>query len=132
MLIVYGRELNALAAGDDVAASLGVNVERTQFVLFVVSSLLVGVAIALAGPIGFVGLLVPHVLRGLLGPDHRLLLPASMFGGAVLLVVCDTLARMVLWPAHLPTGAVTAVIGGPFFIVILLSAKRRAALWGRG
>lgn len=131
VLFAYGRELNALAAGPDVAASLGVAVARTQVLLFVVASLLVGVAIALAGPIGFVGLIVPHTLRAVLGPDHRLLLPASMFGGAVLLLVCDTLARTVIAPALLPTGAVTAVLGGPFFIMILVGQKRRAALWGR-
>jgi iron complex transport system permease protein len=132
LLFVYGRVLNALAAGPDVAASLGVSVARTERVLFVVSSLLVGVAIALAGPIGFVGLIVPHTLRALLGPDHRLLMPTSMFGGAVLVVLCDTLARTVIAPAHLPTGAITAALGGPFFIFILLGQKRRAALWGRG
>jgi iron complex transport system permease protein len=131
VLFLYGRELNALAAGPDVAASLGVAVARTQFLLFVIASLLVGVAIAIAGPIGFVGLIVPHTLRAILGPDHRLLLPASMFGGAVLLVICDTLARTVIAPALLPTGAVTTVLGGPFFIMILLGQKRRAALWGR-
>ncbi|HSD89226.1 MAG TPA: iron chelate uptake ABC transporter family permease subunit, partial [Kofleriaceae bacterium] len=81
---------------------------------------------------GFIGLIVPHTLRAVLGPDHRLLLPASMFGGAVLLVVCDTIARTIIAPAGLPTGAVTAVLGGPFFIMILIGQKRRAALWGRG
>lgn len=130
-LIGYGRELNALAAGPDVAASLGVAVARTEVTIFALASLLVGVAIALAGPIGFVGLIVPHTLRALLGPDHRLLVPASMFGGATLLVVCDTLARTLTAPAHLPTGAVTAVLGGPFFIAILVQRKRYAALWGR-
>jgi iron complex transport system permease protein len=132
LLFFYARTLNALAAGPDVAASLGVAVGRMQRLLFIVSSLLVGAAIALAGPVGFVGLIVPHTLRAVFGPDHRLLVPASMFGGAVLVVLCDTLARTVIWPAHLPTGAVTAVLGGPFFIVILLGQKRRAALWGRG
>jgi iron complex transport system permease protein len=132
VLFIYARELNALAAGPEVAASLGVAVARTQFVVFAVASLLVGVAIALAGPIGFIGLIVPHTLRALLGPDHRVLVPASMFGGAILLVVCDTLARTVIAPAHLPTGAVTAVLGGPFFLFILVAQKRRAALWGRG
>jgi len=131
VLFIYGRELNALAAGPEVAASLGVAVARTQLLVFAVASVLVGVAIALAGPIGFVGLIVPHTLRALLGPDHRVLVPASMFGGAILLVVCDTLARTVIAPAHLPTGAVTAVLGGPFFLFILVSQKRRAALWGR-
>ncbi len=131
VLILYGRELNALAAGPDVAASLGVAVGRTQVVVFVVSSLLVGAAIAVAGPIGFIGLIVPHSLRAILGPDHRLLLPASVFGGATLLVVCDTISRTLLVLAQLPTGAVTAVLGGPFFIFILVGQKRRAAMWGR-
>lgn len=131
VVFVMSRSMNALAAGPDVAASLGVAVARTQLLLFVVSSLLVGAAIALAGPIGFVGLIVPHTLRAVIGPDHRVLVPASMFGGAVMLVLCDTLARTVIAPAHLPTGAVTAVLGGPFFIFILIGQKRRAALWGR-
>jgi iron complex transport system permease protein len=131
LLLAYARELNALAAGPDVAASLGVAVARTETVIFAVASLLVGVAIALAGPVGFIGLVVPHTLRALLGPDHRLLVPASMFGGATLLVICDTLARTLTAPAHLPTGAVTAVLGGPFFIIILVQRKRYAAMWGR-
>jgi iron complex transport system permease protein len=113
-----------------VAASLGVSVGRAQGVVFALSSLLVGAAIALGGPIGFIGLIVPHTLRALIGPDHRALLPASIFGGAILLVLCDTLARTAIAPAHLPTGAVTAVLGGPFFVFILMRQKQRAALWG--
>lgn len=132
VLIAHARELNALAAGPDVAASLGVEVGRTQKVLFALSSLLVGAAIAVVGPIGFIGLIVPHALRALLGADHRLLVPASMFGGAVVLTVCDTLARTVVPLHHLPTGAVTSVLGVPFFVAILLGQKQRAALWGRG
>ena len=131
VLVWYARDLNALAAGPDVAASLGVAVERTERTIFVVASLLVGTAIALVGPIGFVGLIVPHALRGMLGADHRLLLPASIFGGAVLLVLCDTLARTIVPMHHLPTGAVTAVLGGPFFVGILVRGKRNAALWAR-
>jgi iron complex transport system permease protein len=130
VLLAYGRELNALAAGAESAASVGVSVARTQTVIFVVSSLLVGSAIAAAGPIGFIGLVVPHGLRAWLGPDHRLLLPASILGGATVLAVCDTLARTVMAPAQLPTGAVTAVLGVPFFVGILLGHKRRAAMWG--
>lgn len=131
ILVAYARELNALSAGSEAAASLGVAVARTQVVVFAIASLLVGTAIALAGPIGFIGLIVPHALRALLGPDHRVLLPASVFGGAVLLTVCDTLARTITWPAQLPTGALTAVLGGPFFVIILVGQKRRAAMWGR-
>jgi iron complex transport system permease protein len=132
ILVVHARELNALAAGTDVAASLGVSVGRTQLVIFATASLLVGAAIAVCGPIGFIGLIVPHALRALIGPDHRLLLPASMFGGAVVLAVFDTLARTVIPLHHLPTGAVTAVLGVPVFVVILLGEKQRALLWGRG
>ncbi|MGE0396584.1 MAG: FecCD family ABC transporter permease [Kofleriaceae bacterium] len=131
VLSAFGHSLNAMAAGPEVAASLGVSVGRTQAIVFTVASALVGIAIALAGPIGFIGLIVPHALRAVLGPDHRLLIPASVFGGAMLLVICDTIARTLAWPAQLPTGAVTAVMGGPFFIYILVSQKRRAALWGR-
>jgi iron complex transport system permease protein len=130
VLVLYSKEMNALAAGEEVAASLGVRVARTQVVLFVVSSLLVGSSIAVVGPIGFVGLVVPHALRAIIGPDHRALLPASMFGGAIVLTICDTLARTVIPWHHLPTGAVTAVLGVPFFFAILLAHKRRAALWG--
>lgn len=131
VLAAHGRELNALAAGAEAAASVGVAVARTQTVIFVVASLLVGSAIAVAGPIGFIGLVVPHALRAVIGPDHRLLLPASVLGGAAVLAVCDTLARTALAPAQLPTGAVTAVLGVPFFVVILLRHKHRAAMWGR-
>ncbi len=131
VLVLYGKEMNALAAGAEVAASLGVAVARTQLVLFAVSSLLVGSAIAVVGPIGFVGLVVPHALRAVIGPDHRVLLPASMFGGAIVLTICDTLARTVIPLHHLPTGAVTAVLGVPLFFGILLANKQKASLWGR-
>ncbi len=130
VLVLYGKEMNALAAGSEAAASVGVAVARTQLVLFGVSSLLVGSAIAVVGPIGFVGLVVPHALRPIVGSDHRGLLVASMFGGAIVLAICDTLARTLLASNHLPTGAVTAVLGVPVFFAILLANKRRAGLWG--
>ena len=129
VLVVYGRELNALAAGSEAAASVGVAVGRTQVVVFATASLLVGAAIAIAGPVGFIGLVVPHALRALLGPDHRVLLPASIFGGALVLTICDTLARTVLAGNHLPTGAVTPVLGVPVFVAILVRGKRQAAMW---
>jgi iron complex transport system permease protein len=132
VLVSQARALDALSAGPEVAASLGVEVGRTQKLLFATSSLLVGAAIAVVGPIGFIGLIVPHALRALIGPDHRLLIPASMFGGAAVLTVCDTLARTAVPLHHLPTGAVTSVLGVPFFIAILVGQKQRAALWGRG
>jgi iron complex transport system permease protein len=130
VLVFYSRELNALAAGPEVAASLGVAVGRTQTVVFIVASLLVGVSISLAGPIGFIGLVVPHALRAVIGPDHRLLVPASILGGAIVLTACDVLARTLFAPARLlPTGAVTTVLGIPVFFMILLRHKRRAGLW---
>ena len=130
VLVMYGKEMNALAAGAESAASLGVAVIRTQRVLFAVSSLLVGSAIAVVGPIGFIGLVVPHALRAIIGPDHRALVPASLFCGAAALAIFDWLARNVIPWNHLPTGAVTAVLGVPFFFAILLAHKRRAGLWG--
>jgi iron complex transport system permease protein len=129
-LVACSRSLDALAAGPELAASLGVAVGRTQVLVFALTSVLVGVSVALAGPIGFIGLVVPHALRALLGPDHRVLLPASMFGGAALLVVCDTIGRTAI-STHLPAGAVTAVLGGVFFLGVLAANRRRAAMWGR-
>jgi iron complex transport system permease protein len=124
------RSLDALAAGEDAAASVGVAVGATQRVVLAAAAVLVGVSIALGGPIGFVGLVVPHALRALLGPDHRLLVPAAALGGGALVVACDLLARTVIAPAQLPTGAVTALLGGPFFLAILVAHKRKAGLWG--
>lgn len=127
-LVLYARELNALAAGSEAAASVGVAVARTQFVVFAVAALLVGAAIAVAGPVGFIGLVVPHALRAIVGPDHRILLPLSMFGGAIVLALCDTLARTLL-TTPLPTGAVTPVLGVPVFVAILVKQKRRPGMW---
>jgi iron complex transport system permease protein len=131
VLVSLARDLNALAAGPEAAASVGVSVGRSQTIGFVAASLLVGAAIAVAGPIGFIGLMVPHAMRGLVGPDHRVLLPASIFAGGALLVVCDTVARLALQPGNrLPVGIVTAMIGAPFMLYLLVRAKRSAGMWG--
>jgi len=130
VLLALARDLNALAAGDEAAASVGVAAGRVQTIAFATSSLLVGAAIAIAGPIGFVGLIVPHALRAVVGPDHRVLLPASMLCGGAMLVVCDAVARYAVLPDHLAVGIITALLGGPFFLFILTRAKRSAALWG--
>jgi iron complex transport system permease protein len=129
ILIAVARDLNALSAGPDAAASVGVDPVRTATIAFFTSSLIVGAAIALAGPIGFIGLLVPHAMRALVGPDHRVLLPTSMISGATMLVLCDGAAREVVAPDQLPVGVVTALLGGPFFLYLLLRRKSRAALW---
>jgi iron complex transport system permease protein len=118
--------MNALLLGGDAAAALGVDVPRVRRAVFLAASLLTGAAVALAGPIGFVGIVVPHALRLLLGPDHRALLPASALGGAIFLVLADTLTRLSFLALGVePTvGVLTALIGAPFFLVLL---RRRGA-----
>ena len=105
-----------MSAGSDAAASRGVNVERVQRSAFFAASLATGAAVSVGGPIGFVGIIVPHLVRLLVGADHRLVLPASTFFGAAFLVGCDALARTIIAPIELPVGIITAVIGGPFFL----------------
>jgi iron complex transport system permease protein len=117
-------DLNAFLLGEDQAAHLGVNVERRKLALLMIGSLLTGAAVSVSGLVGFVGLVVPHVARLFLGPDHRLLLPAAGLLGSVFLVVADLAARLVLAPAEIPVGIVTAVIGAPFFIYLLRRSKK--------
>ena len=130
VLLTIARDLNALSAGTDAAASVGVDPTRATTIGFFAASLVVGAGISLAGPIGFVGLLVPHVLRGIVGPDHRVLLPACMLVGAGFVVASDTVARLVLAPDELPVGVITAVVGGAFFLKLIVGEKSRARLWG--
>ena len=122
-LIVQSRTMNVFVTGNDRAKSLGVNVERFRLVLFIVTSLVVGVIVSVTGPIGFVGLLVPHVARLLVGPDHRTLIISTAFLGAVFLAVCDTLGRYIAHPAEFPVGIITSLLGGPFFLWLLLKRK---------
>ena len=113
---VLARSLNLLSLGSDAAAARGVDVVRAERLAFLSASLATGAAVSLAGPIGFIGIVVPHVVRLLVGSDHRLVLPASLFGGAAFLIACDLVARTALAPLELPVGVVTAMIGGPFFL----------------
>ncbi len=117
------RSLNLLALGDDTAAQLGVPVDSHRRLLLLSTSLMVGAAVAVSGLIGFVGLIVPHALRLVIGSDHRLLIPAAALTGAGFLVLSDTLARTVLDGRDLPVGAVTALVGGPLFIFLLRRAQ---------
>jgi iron complex transport system permease protein len=112
--------LNVLLLGESEARHLGIEVERLKAELILCTALGVGAAVAAAGLIGFVGLVVPHLLRLLAGPDHRLLLPASLLGGASLLLLADTIARLLISPAELPLGIVTALLGAPFFLYLLI------------
>jgi iron complex transport system permease protein len=122
------HELNLLVLGDDLAMGRGVDVPRTKRLLFFIVSLTVGGVVAVCGPIGFVGMMVPHMCRLVVGPDHRHLAPASMLFGGAFLVLCDTVARVVLAPAELPVGVVTALLGGPFFLWLLLSGTAQRNL----
>ena len=126
-LVLQSRTMNVFVTGNDRAKSLGVNVERFRMILFIGTSLVVGAIVSVTGPIGFVGLLVPHVARLLVGPDHRLLILSTGFLGAVFLAVCDTLGRLVLaWisgPGEFPVGIITSLLGGPFFLWLLLKRK---------
>lgn len=121
ILALYGfaKDLNVLLLGEEEAAHLGVNVARVETAVYLLASLLTGLAVSVSGAIGYLGLLVPHLGRMLVGNDHRTLLPAAAFGGAIMLVLSDTLARTVVAPTELPVGAVTALAGAPVFIYLL-------------
>ena len=121
------RELNLLTAGEAKARNLGVNVSRVRLMLLTGSALLVAGTVAFCGVIGFVGLIIPHAFRSLVGPEHKRLAPVCILGGAIFLMVIDTFARSVMPPYELPVGTVTAIIGAPFFLWILRSRKNM--LW---
>jgi iron complex transport system permease protein len=118
------RELDLMLLGDERAGHLGLSVERFKLLMLAAASLLTAAAVAVAGLIGFVGLMVPHMVRIVLGPDHRRLLPASLLTGAIVLVLADLIARTIIAPIEIPVGIVTAVLGGPFFIWLLVSGER--------
>jgi len=126
LVVGQARELNLLALGEEAARQLGVDAERLKRRIFVGAALLTATVVAFAGPIGFVGLVVPHVLRGFLGQDNRLLVPTSLIGGAIFLLVADTVARNVVAPAELSVGVITSFCGAPFFIYILRTRTRPA------
>jgi iron complex transport system permease protein len=124
LILGQHQALNALAIGESEAFHMGINVQQTKLVVLIGSALIVGTAVALTGTIGFVGLVIPHLLRILFGADHRLVLPASWLAGAILLTIADTLARTMVAPSEMPIGIITAIIGAPFFIWLLLSIKQ--------
>ncbi len=116
----HARELDLLATGPELAASRGVEVGRTRELLFLATSVMVGGVVAACGPIGFVGMMAPHICRLLVGSGHRALLPAACLFGGAFLAGCDTVARVVIAPAELPVGVITSFLGGPFFLWLLL------------
>jgi len=127
IMLWLSRELNLLMAGDDIAISRGVAVKRVRYLLFFTTSLCVGGIVALCGPIGFVGMMVPHICRLIIGSDHRWLIPATLMFGGGFLILCDTLARLIIAPAELPVGVITTLLGGPFFLWLLIRSRRQLA-----
>jgi len=126
LCLLFSRDLNIMLQGDEAARHLGVDSGRVRLWLIVLSTLAAACAVSVSGIIGFVGLIVPHILRLILGPDHRRLLPLSFFGGGIFLLVCDTLARIALDSQEIPVGVITAMIGVPFFLVLLRRGRRAA------
>ncbi|NOU91799.1 iron chelate uptake ABC transporter family permease subunit [Paenibacillus sp. LMG 31456] len=126
LLLTYGRAMNLFALGEAQASHLGVRVERTKLIVLSAATLVTAAAVSVSGVVAFVGLIVPHLLRLIIGPDYRLLLPLSLLGGAIYVLWADTLARMLLSPTEIPLGVVTAFMGAPFFAYLLRKNKRSA------
>lgn len=126
--VPVARRLNTLALGEEYATHLGIHVQQTRIAIIVIGSMLTAAAVALGGLISFVGLVVPHMMRMILGPDHTRLLPATALAGAVFLLLADTMARTIIAPAELSVGVLTAFIGGPFFLYLLRKTKQETLL----
>ncbi len=126
VILLRARDLNLLMLGDDEAQALGVRVGVTRVVLLAAAALATGAAVAVSGTIAFVGLVTPHILRLVLGPDHRVLIPLSAIAGAVFVVAADTFARTIIQPAEFRVGVLTAFVGAPFFVLLLIRNKRQA------
>jgi iron complex transport system permease protein len=124
ILLSYARSLNLLSLGERQAAHLGVHVERTKLIVLITSTLVTAAAVSVAGVIGFVGLIVPHLVRLLVGPDYRLIIPLSAIGGGIYVLWADTLARTLLSPTEIPLGVITAFLGAPFFAYLLHKDKK--------
>lgn len=124
LLLLWTQELNLLTLGEEMAASRGVAVRSMKTTLFILVSVMVGTVVSICGPIGFVGLMCPHICRLLVGADHRRLLPATFFFGGAFLVLCDTVARTLFSPTELPVGIFTNFLGGPFFLWLLLRPQK--------
>jgi len=121
---LYARPLNVMQLDEEQAQQLGINVERTKIILLGAATLITAAAVSFAGIIGFVGIIIPHAVRLIWGPDHRFLLPLATFSGAIFLILADTAARTVLAPTEIPVGVITAFLGAPFFLYLLRQKKR--------
>jgi iron complex transport system permease protein len=123
-IIIFSRDLNAISIGEEEAIHLGINLELMKKLLFFLTSFITGAIVSISGMIGFVGLIIPHMMRSYIGPDHRLLIPATCLGSAAFLVFCDTLARSLFPPVEIPIGVLTSLIGAPVFILLLRNRRK--------
>ncbi|WIV13874.1 iron chelate uptake ABC transporter family permease subunit [Proteiniborus sp. MB09-C3] len=126
MIIInfFSRELNIMLLGEESAQNLGINVEKTKIIILIICSFIISIAVSVSGIIGFVGLIIPHIVRLIVGPDHRILIPTSMLVGGIFMIFADTLARTIISPTEIPVGIITALFGGPFFIYLLRKSKK--------
>jgi len=124
LIYVFARDLNIMLLGEEQAHHLGVDTERLKKILLVSATLITAAAVSISGTIGFIGLIIPHIARILVGPDHRILIPSSALTGAIVLILCDTAARTISRPMELPVGIITALLGAPFFIYLVRRKKR--------
>lgn len=130
LLMTQRRALNLMALGEREAFHLGLSTERVRMIVIALAALLSGATVAATGMVGFIGLVVPHLMRLVIGPDHRTLIPASVLGGASLMIAADTVSRTLMAPLELPLGIVTALIGGPYFLFLLHYTRRAQGGWG--
>jgi len=121
---IFARDLNAMLLGEDSAKNLGIEVEKLKKILLIIASIVSASAVSVSGIIGFVGLVIPHVMRLIVGPDHRVLIPFTLVSGAIFMVIADTLARILIPPTEIPVGIVTSLFGAPFFIYLLYKNKK--------
>jgi iron complex transport system permease protein len=128
LIYVFARDLNIILLGEEQARHLGVDTERLKKIMLVSATLITAAAVSISGIIGFIGLIIPHIARILVGPDHRILIPSSALAGAIVLILCDTIARTIVRPAELPVGVITSLIGCPFF-VYLIRKRKRSVIW---
>jgi iron complex transport system permease protein len=119
------RDLNIISMGDERAAQLGVQTEKVKKTLLVFASIIAALAVSVSGIIGFVGLITPHILRLIVGPDHKILFPTSALAGGIVLLASDTLARTVLMPREIPVGIITSIVGVPFFLYLLVKSRKQ-------
>lgn len=124
IIFAYSRDLNAMVLGDETAKQLGIDVERVKIILFIVASFITAGSVSVSGTIGFVGLMIPHLMRMIIGPDMRILLPSCFFAGSIFLIWADTLSRSILSAQEIPVGVLTAFTGAPFFLYILRRSKK--------